>query len=252
MKVIVPAAGRGQRFKDAGYKEHKPLIPVTDEMNIIDYVLKPLLAVFNPDDIYVVVRDDDFELYKYLLQNYPLTHRIKVGPHAGAAEAVKVALYKMGPELTKPVECDDLFIINSDQFIQLSDIKRFVGHCLLANVKTATQVFYSPGTDDKWSFVAPVAGFETSNYFFPVHKVAEKKRISNWANTGFYYFMRSQYFLDSLAYQSPAPNGEYYVAPVLLYPEDPTPDCLAVMCNEDFYGLGTPEDLEEFKKGLDF
>ena len=29
MKIIIPASGTGERFKAAGYKETKPLIPVT-------------------------------------------------------------------------------------------------------------------------------------------------------------------------------------------------------------------------------
>lgn len=251
MKVIVPAAGKGQRFKDAGYKEHKPLIPVTEDKRIIDIVLQGLLNLFNPDDIIVIIRQDDDELQKYLLLNYPLTHRVKIQPHAGAADAVRIAIHKLSDSLDNPAEFNDLFIINSDQYLSIGEIRGFVGAMLLTAIETGTQVFNSPSPEDKWSFVS-IQEPDDIDVVFIATEVAEKIKISNWANTGFYYFASSSLFLERFAKSKPMANGEHYIAPLLKMETNDycvvSPLVLHGLCEQvTFHGLGTPEDLEGFK-----
>ena len=50
MKIIIPASGTGERFKAAGYKETKPLIPVTSDKRILDYVIDSSSQLPNAGD----------------------------------------------------------------------------------------------------------------------------------------------------------------------------------------------------------
>ena len=52
MNILIPMTGFGTRFKNAGYKEYKPFIPVTKDKCVLDFVLDS----FNKnDDFYFFV-----------------------------------------------------------------------------------------------------------------------------------------------------------------------------------------------------
>ena len=60
MKVLIPMAGRGDRFVDKGYKDPKPLIKVNGKM-IIEYILE---MFGDTDDITFICNDDHLRYTK--------------------------------------------------------------------------------------------------------------------------------------------------------------------------------------------
>ena len=82
-----------------------------------------------------------------------------------------------------------------------------------------------------------------------ISEVAEKRRISNHANIGAYYFSKFGYFLDALKRskeKGAKTNDEYYVAP--LYNEL-IADGKRVVAREcdTVWSLGTPDLVETFE-----
>lgn len=100
----------------------------------------------------------------------------------------------------------DVLICPSDTLIKScigEDIRNRAGDC-----EGIISVMDMPG--ERWSF-ARVGGDGK------VLEVAEKRRISNHASTGFYYFSRASEFLDlgdALVREKEQTCGEYYVIPV--------------------------------------
>ena len=98
-------------------------------------------------------------------------------------------------------------------------------------------------THPKWSFVkTDEKGFAT--------EVAEKNPISNQATVGFYYWKRGSDFVkyaEEMIEKDIRVNGEFYVCPVF---NTAIEDCKKITTfNVDgMWGLGTPEDLDNYVK----
>lgn len=96
---------------------------------------------------------------------------------------------------------------------------------------------------DMWSF------FKTHEEGFQVESVAEKKRISQWASVGFYYFRSLAVFLELAkeALAQSSPETEQYVAP--LYNQMIEKGLKVVVDPvSGFFPFGTPEQLEAYWK----
>jgi dTDP-glucose pyrophosphorylase len=102
-------------------------------------------------------------------------------------------------------------------------------------------VFSAPG--DQWSFARIDAGGR-------VLETAEKRRISQWATTGLYYFRRGRDFVrhaEAMIAAGERSNREFYVAPVYNRMIAAGADIRANKV-EHVWVLGTPEDLARFER----
>lgn len=137
------------------------------------------------------------------------------------------------------IENDEgLLIFNADTYCPttLSDALREFG----PRVDGVLDVFRAPG--DKWSFARID---ETGR----VLETAEKRRISDWATTGLYYFRRGRDFVrhaTAMIAADERSNNEFYVAPVYNRLIAAGADIRANKV-ERVWVLGTPEDLAHFE-----
>jgi NDP-sugar pyrophosphorylase family protein len=132
---------------------------------------------------------------------------------------------------------NDLVIANSDQLVDL-DFTEFIRQSRAQKVDGNIVVFEHE--DEKWSFA------RVNNRGLVV-EVAEKRRISNLATAGIYYFRQGSEFVswaqDMIA-KDLRVNDEFYVCPV--YNELVQAGRKVVIwkiSQEAMHGLGTPEDL---------
>jgi UDP-N-acetylglucosamine diphosphorylase / glucose-1-phosphate thymidylyltransferase / UDP-N-acetylgalactosamine diphosphorylase / glucosamine-1-phosphate N-acetyltransferase / galactosamine-1-phosphate N-acetyltransferase len=133
---------------------------------------------------------------------------------------------------------ESLLVYNADTFCRTS-LGKTLGHAN-GNVAGLIGVFQAPG--DKWSF----ARLDDDDR---VIETAEKRRISEWATTGLYYFSRGSDFVrhaDEMIAADDRVNGEFYVAPV--YNRMLSGGALIKADKaEEVWVLGTPEDLAYFE-----
>jgi NDP-sugar pyrophosphorylase family protein len=237
MKIIIPLAGYGSRFLDAGYELPKPLIKIQDK-SMIEVVLDNI----NMDGDYIFICRKD-HMIKYDLNMF--FQKLKPGctvisiDHVTEGAANTVLLAK------KYIDNDDeLLIANSDQWVDWNS-KHFLSFIHRKNADGCILTFYA--SNPKWSFV------KLDNHDHVI-ELAEKKVISNIATTGIYYYKHGRFFVsaaENMIKKNIRINNEYYVAPtynelilenkkILVYP-------VAEMC-----GLGTPEDLDVFLKQTKF
>lgn len=240
LHIVIPMAGKGTRFSDAGYTVPKPFIQINGK-TMIERVIENLRPSIPHKFIFICQREhyDKYALHE-LLKNATnnLFEIVLVGPHQGAACAVVLAAQHINND-------SELLIANSDQYIQLATDDF---------VKTAREkscdglIMTFDANHPKWSY----ARVDKTG---KVLEVAEKVVISNQATVGIYYFKKGSDFVkgaESMIHKDIRHNNEFYVCPVYneLILDDK--NIFVHEVNElKMHGLGTPEDLNIFLKKLE-
>jgi HAD superfamily hydrolase (TIGR01509 family) len=229
--ILIPMAGAGSRFANAGYTFPKPLIDVNH---------KPMIQVvidnlnINANFIYLVQKDH-YEKYnlKYLLN--------LITPGCKIVQVDEVTEGAACTTLLAKEEIDNdkhLLIANSDQFMEW-DSNNF--YYSASGDKVDGSILTFKATHPKWSFVK----LDENGH---VTELAEKKPISDIATVGIYYWDRgSDYvkYAEQMIEKNIRVNNEFYVAPV--YNEAIADGKKIKTYNiKKMWGLGTPEDLNHF------
>lgn len=233
MKVIIPMAGLGSRFYNAGYKVHKPLITVNDK-SLIRYTIESL----NIEGEYILVcRDlggtymDDLrnELNLCGLKDYKLIVIDKVT--SGAAETALI-----GCKEIKDLD-DELIITNCDQYLDW-DSEAF----LTASREYDGAVLTFTSTNPKNSFAEIVND--------KVVGLVEKQAISDVALVGVHYWKHASYFVESatLSVKNFDKAKETYISETYNYLIKQGKNIGVVSIDPGkYWSTGTPEDLAVFK-----
>lgn len=231
LTIVVPMAGRGSRFADAGYADPKPLIPVNGKP-MIKLVIENLRPRGAHRFVFICQREHvkAYDLEPKLKAWAPGCEIVQLdGVTEGAACTVLTAAHLIGD--------GPLMIANSDQYIDYP-----IDDYLAAMDGLDGLIMTMQAHDPKWSFVAvDDAGIAT--------EVAEKTPISTHATTGIYNFARGTDFLEGareMIDRDLRVNGEFYVAPVYNMLIERGARFGICDIGEGMHGLGTPADLELF------
>lgn len=237
LNIVVPMAGAGSRFRDAGYTFPKPLIDVNGKpmIQLVIENLKPSC----PHKFIFICQKEHYE--KYSLNeifnnlvgrdNYECVQLNSLTQ--GAACTVLTAIEHINNE-------NDLIIANSDQIID-TGLDGFIDFSRKSQSHGTIMTFES--SHPKWSYARLD---EQSN----VLEVAEKKVISNKATVGVYYFSEGRNFVEGaqkMIAKDIRVNNEFYVCPA--YNELIIDGCHIKIWDikqEQMHGLGTPEDLQKY------
>ena len=236
MKILIPMAGEGSRFKAEGFTFPKPLIEVKGKP-MIQAVVENL--DFDAEYIFLV-RSSHLKDYEGLSSTLSRITNDK-------STIVEVDSLTEGAAATALLARDhidnqeDLLIANSDQLIvfekeNFSLIKR------LTDVEAI--VFTFNAVHPKWSFV------ELNSRGFAV-RVEEKNPISNIATCGIYWYRKGSDFVkyaDKMIEKNIRTNNEFYIAPVYNELIKDNKKLVPFYVNKMF-GLGTPEDLDIYLGG---
>jgi len=231
MNVIIPMAGLGSRFSQAGYTFPKPLIEVHGKP-MIQIVIENLGLTANY--IYVVQKSHriKYNLDAMLSLITPGCQIVEVdGVTEGAACTILLA-----EQLINNV--DQLVIANSDQYIEWNSLDFFYK---MNEQDLDGGIVSFNSTHPKWSYV------KLDEHDFVV-EVAEKKPISDIATVGIYYWKHGKDFVKyakQMISKNIRVNEEFYVCPV--YNEAILENKKIKTFNVDkMWGIGTPEDLKYF------
>ncbi|HCI25173.1 MAG TPA: glycosyl transferase family 2 [Lachnospiraceae bacterium] len=234
LNIVIPMAGRGSRFADAGYVNPKPLIEIYGRP-MIEYVTKNITPTCKHRFIYICQEEH--------LQKFGLEIALK--RMAPDCEIVTIDHITEGAACTvllaeKYINNDDaLMIANSDQYVDY-DINDY-----LSTIKQEDGLIMTmPADDPKWSFIK----YDEKGY---VQLVREKEVISHEATVGIYNYRCGADFVTyahQMIEKNIRVNNEFYVAPV--YNEMIQAGKTVVYKNvgTSMYGLGTPDDLNFFMK----
>ena len=241
LNIVIPMAGRGSRFQDAGYAFPKPLIEIKGK-TMIEVVINNLKPKCDHKFIFICQKEhyEKYDLYNVLKNATDNKFEIIQidGITEGAACTVLTATQYINDE-------DELLIANSDQFVEI-DMDDFIKTGRSEGRDGLIMTF--PSSHPKWSY----ARVDENGV---VIEVAEKKVISDKATVGIYYFKKGSDFVSNdqnMIEKNIRFNNEFYVCPV--YNELILKDkkiCIYDIDIKKMHGLGTPEDLNEFLKKLE-
>jgi HAD superfamily hydrolase (TIGR01509 family) len=231
LNILIPMAGAGSRFEQAGYTFPKPLIEVRN---------KPMIQVvvenLNLDANYIyVVQKAHREKYNLDTLLNLLTPGCKIVETDGLTEGAACTAL-----LAKEYINNDnpLFFANSDQFVEW-DSNEFMYKMQETDADGGIVTFTA--THPKWSF----AKIDEKGL---VTEVAEKNPISNVATVGYYYWKYGSDFVkyaEQMIEKNIRVNNEFYVCPVF---NQAIEDCKQIRTfnTAGMWGLGTPEDLKYY------
>jgi len=233
LNVLIPMAGAGSRFQAAGYTFPKPLIEVKGKP-MIQVVVENLNIDAN--FIYVVQKEHREKYNLDTLLNL-ITPNCKIVETDGMTEgaACTALLAKEYIDVDAP-----LFFANSDQFVEW-DSNEFLYKMNETNADGGIVSFKA--THPKWSF----AKVDENGL---VTEVAEKNPISDIATVGYYYWKHGSDFVkyaEQMIQKDIRVNNEFYVCPVF---NEAIADCKKIKTFDipKMWGIGTPEDLDNFLK----
>lgn len=230
LNVLIPMAGAGSRFEQAGYTFPKPLIDVEG---------KPMIQVvvdnLNIDANFIfIVQKSHREKYNLDTLLNLITPGCKIVEVDGITEGAAVTTL-----LAKEYINNDapLIMANSDQFLEW-DSNDFMYKMNESEADGGIVTFTA--THPKWSFAKVENGYVT--------EVAEKNPISNIATVGVYYWAKgSDYvkYAEQMISKNIRTNNEFYTCPAF---NEAINDGKKIKTFhlDKMWGLGTPEDLRYF------
>lgn len=231
LNVLIPMAGAGSRFAQAGYTFPKPLIEVRG---------KPMIQVIvenlNIEANYIyIVQQEHYDKYnlKYLLNL--ITPGCKIVTVDGVTEgaACTTLLAQQYIDNDQP-----LVMANSDQFVEW-DSNNVMYSFSADEIDGGILTFKA--THPKWSY----AKLDEGGF---VCEVAEKKSISDNATVGIYYWKKGSDYVKyarQMISKNIRTNNEFYVCPVF---NEAIGDGKKIRIKQidKMWGIGTPEDLSYF------
>ena len=243
MKVIIPMAGLGQRFVDAGYTEPKPFIEVAGE-KIIDRIVN----MFDKDDEMIFIcnerhlKTDDTESYLQGIKRGCTLLSVPQHTKGPVFTVIPYLDYVHDDEEVIVCYCDNPYLWNYNHFRTYVE-KNNVDGCILTHSGfhphrlSSTYMAYCKTEGDLLVEIKEKEPY-TDNH------------MGEHASTGTYYFRKGsyikKYFQDAINNEVKHTNGEYYVTLVynLL-----VADGLDVRVYDTDYVtvFGTPEEVENYE-----
>ncbi|MBQ9306952.1 MAG: glycosyltransferase family 2 protein [Clostridia bacterium] len=232
LNIVIPMAGRGSRFANAGYAQPKPLIDVYGHP-MIAYVVKNITPK-RPHRFIFVCQKEHLEAFALADTLHSMCGECEIVTidHITEGAACTVLLAKQFIDSQDP-----LMIANSDQYVD-TDINRYLD----AMGDRDGLIMTMPAEDPKWSYIrCDAQGLVTL--------VREKQVISHEATVGIYNYAHGADFVryaEEMIAKDIRVGGEFYVAPV--YNEMIAGGKRIGFHNvgSSMYGLGIPEDLKAF------
>ena len=239
LNIVIPMAGRGSRFAEAGYKDPKPLIPVCG---------KPMIQVVVENLTPQCAHRFIFICQNQHIKDYGLEQKLK--SYAQNVEIIGIDGITEGQVCTvlKAKELinndDPLMTANSDQYIDF-DINDYLKD--MDDRKLDGLIMTMKADDPKWSYArTDMDGLVT--------ETAEKKVISTDATVGIFNFRRGKDLVraaERMIADNIRVNNEFYTCPCYNYLIQEGHKIGVYDIGEEYngmYGLGIPKDLEFFLK----
>jgi NDP-sugar pyrophosphorylase family protein len=245
MQLVVPMAGLGQRFVDAGFALPKPLIRV-DGLPMVVRAVSDLPAA---DTAVFVVHPEHVRRHNVdeIVAEYIANCRLVVAPGLTAGQACTVRLAAPELDLEKPVlvaACDNTHVYDSARFEALTADSTI--DCLIWTYRHDTRVLARPEAHG-WVKSRPGTN--------DVELVSCKRTISttpleDHAVSGCFWFRTAEIMLagiDALVAADRRVNNEFYldVVPNMLLAAGRR---VCIFEVEKYIGWGTPHELADYQR----
>lgn len=229
MNIVIPMAGLGSRFSDAGYETPKPFIEIEGKPMILQAV-----ETLGFEGQYIFIIRKDKTIKNRMMEIFPKSKIIEVDYLTdGPASSVMLAKEHINNDKELIVaNCDQIMWWDADTVIKQIRVMDYDG----------VVVTYHETT--------PKNSYARINRRGYVTKMAEKQVISNVSLNGIHYWKKGKYFVEStesMVEKNIRFNNEFYVS--LTYNqmiEKGLKVGIYHIPNEFHNAVGTPDDLNRY------
>lgn len=248
MQVIIPMSGQGQRFKDAGYKELKPLIKIHNQ-SIVEHIIDN----FSPEDDFIFICNEEH------LTSTPMQEILE--KKVLNAKIIAIKPHKLGPvyavlQAFKAIKDDEPCVVNYCDFNwhwDYEDFKKTMQETAVDGSIICYKNFHPHLIGE--NLYASVNTDSDNNMIEIKEKFSfTEEKMDSFQSSGTYYFKKGSYvkkYFQKMYDTKKTINNEYYVSMIYNYLKK---DNLKVNVYEIpyFCQWGTPEDFEEYKFFADY
>jgi dTDP-glucose pyrophosphorylase len=236
INIVIPMAGAGSRFSQAGYHKPKPFIDVNGKPMIV-HVLENLAY---PQARYILIaRKEHMDAEAALVQQIERDFNAIFIPIDKLTEGTACTVLYARRHINNE---QPILIANSDQIVDMR-IADFIDDCQQRGLDGSILTFVDEKRDPKWSF----AKLDDRQL---VTEVQEKKAISEYATVGIYLYRQGRDFVDAaidMFIERDRVNNEYYTCPTYNYAIKAGRKIgIYNIAVEQMHGIGTPEDLNTY------
>jgi len=240
INIVIPMAGLGSRFVNAGYELPKPFIDV-DGKPMIVRVIENLQV---KDSRFILIAraehiDAHQDLVKRISEEYNATFVSVDKLTEGTVCTVLLARAYINNDTP-------LLIANSDQIVDI-EISDYIEDCSKRKLDGSILTFIEEDMNNKWSYARV-------NSEGLVMEVKEKVAISDIATVGIYYYSRGKDFVNSaidMIVNNDRCNNEFYTCPTYNYAISNGLNIGHYIIDRyKMHGLGIPEDLDNYLEYL--
>lgn len=251
MNIIIPIGGLGERFKNDNYLAPKPFIPIFGK-KMIFHVLDNLTV--EPNDQIIIIYSHELSRHDFkdvIYAQYPKAILIELTKKTdGAVETILFGLDKISSGLDKlspgldkinpKILKNRCVLLDCDTFYKTDILTEF-------RQKTEDQnaVFCFKDVNDK-----PIFSYIEFQKMQPhiIHKIKEKTRISDYANSGCYCFASGEIlktYCQKIIDENIRERGEFYTSCVIAKMlEDGHRFDAIILDEKDIVCVGTPMQLK--------
>ena len=229
MNIVIPMAGLGSRFSDAGYTTPKPFIEIEGKPMILEAVNT---LGFKGNYIFIIRKDEYIK--NKMKEIFPNSQIIEVDYLTdGPASSVMLAKEFINND-------EELIVANCDQIMWWDE----------ETVIKQIRVMDYDGVVVTYHETTPKNSYARINRKGYVTKMAEKQVISNVSLNGIHYWKKGKYFVEStesMVEKNIRFNNEFYVS--LTYNqmiEKGFKVGIYHIPNEFHNAVGTPDDLNRY------
>jgi len=229
MNIVIPMAGLGSRFSDAGYTTPKPFIEIEGKPMILEAVNT---LGFEGDYIFIIRKDEYIK--NRMKEIFPNSQIIEVDYLTdGPASSVMLAKEFINND-------EELIVANCDQ-IMWWDAETVIKQIRVMDYDGVVVTYHE---------TTPKNSYARINRRGYVTKMAEKQVISNVSLNGIHYWKKGKYFVEStesMVEKNIRFNNEFYVS--LTYNqmiEKGFKVGIYHIPNEFHNAVGTPDDLNRY------
>lgn len=227
VNVLIPMAGDGKRFLEAGFEKPKPFIQVNNR-KMVEIVLDNIVPE-NVNKIILITRKHHNSKEELKTSNYNLSLIELDKPTEGSLQTILCAEHE--------IENSSLILANCDQKINF-DVNDFILKC--SHLDGGVIIFKSNSKNHSYVKV------DEDNV---ITSIIEKEVISDLAVSGVYYIKNASDFIEAsklVIQNNIRQKGEFYVSSALKIMIEKGLKLKAY--HADSIMLGTPEEL---KKNID-
>lgn len=253
MNIIIPMAGAGKRFSDAGYKTHKPAIPTIDrrtgkELPMVVCATMDLPGV-QPQGNNVIYIDRTFHktegVEEAILAHYPQARFITVDKltEGQACTCLLAREFINNDEPLLIAGCDNGMVLDEDKFAQVADS----ADMLVFTYRHNEAVLKNPN-----AYGWMVVDEENNVTNISIKKAISDNPLNDHAVVATFWFKHGRDFVEAaekMIVEDDRINGEFYVDEVTRHALDMGLK-VKVFEIDRYLGWGTPQDYEEYMATL--